>query len=49
LAFCTKEGLLPEAEQMKELIRRCEVELLEMDQIEHYQEDENRDATICIE
>nr|WP_290222505.1 hypothetical protein [Trichocoleus desertorum] len=49
LAFCTKEGLRPEAEQMKELIRRCEVELLEMDQIKHYQEDENRDATICIE
>ncbi|MEP0868821.1 hypothetical protein NDA01_03295 [Trichocoleus desertorum AS-A10] len=49
LASSTEQGLRPEAEQLKDLIRRCEVELLEMDQIEHYQEDENRDATICIE
>lgn len=49
LEFTYKEGLLPEAEQMKQLMRYCDIELLEMDQIEDYQQDEDREITIQIE
>lgn len=49
LKFTHNEGLLPEAEQMKQLMRHCDIELLEMNQIEAYQEDEGRDITIRIE
>lgn len=41
--------VLPEAEQMKQLKRYCDIEMLEMDQIEEYQEDEEREITIQIE
>jgi hypothetical protein len=38
------EGLLPEAERMKQLVRDCDVEMREMEQIEAYRRDENREA-----
>jgi hypothetical protein len=49
LIFTTKEGLLPEAERMKQLIRNCDAELQEMNLIEQYQEDEKHYASVQIE
>ncbi len=49
LNFCEQEGLFPDAERMKQLIRNCEAELREMDLIEEYQEDEKCDAQLRIE
>jgi len=40
----TAEGLLPEAERMKQLARDCDIEMREMEQIEAYRRDENREA-----
>lgn len=42
VSYAKEEGLLPEAERMKQLARDCETELLEMDQIEAYRKDEAR-------
>lgn len=47
--FATQEGLYPEAERMKQLIRDCETELQEMDQIEAYRRDEGHVAIVQIE
>jgi hypothetical protein len=46
--LATAEGLYPEAERMKQLIRDWDTELQEMDQIEAYRRDEARDATIHL-
>lgn len=47
--YATQEGLFPEAERMKQLVRDCETELREIDQIEAYRRDEGYVATIKIE
>jgi hypothetical protein len=47
--YATKEGLLPEAERMKQLMRDCDNELEEMNLIESYQKDENRDLRIHVQ
>ena len=47
--YATQEGLFPEAERMRQVVRDCETELREMDQIEAYRRDEGRVATIQIE
>lgn len=47
--YATQEGLNPEAERMKQLIRDCEDELTEMNLIEAYREDEKREVKIRIE
>lgn len=49
VGYATKEGLLPEAERMKQLMRDCDGELAEMDLIESYQKDEERDIRIQVE
>ena len=49
LEFATQEGLLPDAEKMKQLIRNCDAELQEMNLIEQYQEDEKRNVELRIE
>jgi hypothetical protein len=46
---CLEEGLLPEAEQMKQVIRNCDAELKEMGMIEDYRKDEERVALFQIE
>ncbi|HXJ94086.1 MAG TPA: hypothetical protein VMT20_14655 [Terriglobia bacterium] len=47
--YATLEGLRPEAERMKQLVRDCDNELAEMDLIESYQRDERRELSIRIE
>jgi hypothetical protein len=47
--YATQEGLLPEAERMKQLIRDCDNELAEMDLIESYRRDERREVNIQIQ
>lgn len=47
--FSLKEGLLPEAERMKQLVRDCETELQEMSQIEAYRRDEEQEVRIRTE
>jgi hypothetical protein len=47
--YATQEGLYPEAERMKQLVRDCDNEIAEMDLIESYQKDERREAKIQIE
>ncbi len=47
--YATQEGLFPEAERMKQVVRDCDTELREMDQIEAYRRDESHAATIQIE
>ena len=47
--YATQEGLFPEAERMKQVVRDCETELREMDQIEAYRRDEDHVVTIQIE
>lgn len=47
--MAAEEGLTLEAEKMRQLSRRCEVTLKEMDQIEAYRKDEDRAALIQIE
>ena len=49
LAYCQQEGLVLEVERLKQLVHHCETELLEMDAIEHYREDEHHAPTIVIE
>jgi hypothetical protein len=49
LAYCHQEGLVLEVERLKQLIHHCETELLEMDAIEHYREDEGHAPTIIID
>jgi hypothetical protein len=47
--FALQEGLLPESERMKQLVRDCETELQEMTQIEAFRRDEERVAHIRVE
>lgn len=47
--FAVREGLYPEAERMKRLVRDCEAELQEMGQIEAYRRDEARAAQTRFE
>lgn len=47
--YATQEGLFPKAERMKRVVRDCETELKEMDQIESFRRDEGRAAIIQIE
>jgi hypothetical protein len=49
LEYCQQEGLVLEVERLKQLIHHCEIELLEMDAIEHYREDETHAPTVIIE
>jgi integrase len=46
--YATEEGLYPEAERMKQVVRDCATELREMDQIEAYRKDEQRVPLITI-
>ncbi|MBI4544730.1 MAG: site-specific integrase [Gemmatimonadetes bacterium] len=48
IALAVDDGLYPEAERMKQLIRDCDTELQEMDQIDAYRRDAARDAHIHI-
>lgn len=47
--YATQEGLFPEAERMKQVVRDCDTELREIDQIEAYRRDESHVVTIQIE
>jgi len=47
--YATLEGLRPEAERMKQLIRDCDNELAEMDLIESYRGDERHEVNIQIQ
>jgi hypothetical protein len=47
--YYEQEGLILEAEKMKQLIRACELELKEMDMILAYRKDESRAAFIQIQ
>ncbi len=47
--YATQEGLFPEAERMKRVVRDCETELKEMDQIDAFRRDEGRAAIIQVE
>lgn len=49
LAYCQQEGLVLEGERIKQLLHHCETELLEMDAIEHYREDEQHVPQITLE
>lgn len=49
LVYCQQEGLVLEIERLKQLVHHCETELLEMDAIEHYREDERHVSNITIE
>jgi hypothetical protein len=48
VALAVEEGLHPEAERMKQLVRDCDTELDEMDQIDTYRRDEARAAHIHV-
>jgi hypothetical protein len=47
--YAIEEGLYPEAERMKQLVRDCEIELQEMDLIEAYRRDETNVPFIRLE
>jgi integrase len=47
--YATQEGLFPEAERMRQVVRDCDTELREIDQIEAYRRDEGHAAIIQIE
>ena len=49
VGYATQEGLRPEAERMKQLVRDCDDELAEMDLIESYRKDERRGVSIQIQ
>ncbi|MFL5664689.1 MAG: hypothetical protein ACJ8BW_25580 [Ktedonobacteraceae bacterium] len=49
VTYATEEGLLPEAERMRQLVRDCETELQEIDAIEAYRKDEERAVRISIQ
>ncbi len=46
--YATEEGLYPEAERMKQVVRDCATEIREKDQIEAYRKDEQRVPLITI-
>jgi hypothetical protein len=47
--YAAKEGLHPEAERMKQLLRDCDNELAEMDLIDSYRRDELHEVRVQIE
>ena len=49
ITYATEEGLLPEAERMRQLARDCETEVQEIEAIEAYRKDEERAIIIRIE
>lgn len=49
VTYATDEGLLPEAERMRQLARDCKTELQEIDAIEAYRKDEKRAIHIHIQ
>ena len=49
VTYAAEEGLLPEAERMRQLARDCETELQEIEAIEAYRKDEERAVTIHVE
>lgn len=49
VTYATEEGLLPEAERMRQLARDCETEVQEIETIEAYRKDEKRAIHIRIE
>lgn len=49
VAFCRDEGLMPEVNRLKQLIRDCDAELAEMDMIEQYRRDGNRVAFVRVD
>jgi hypothetical protein len=49
VTYATEEGLLPEAERMRQLARDCETELQEIEAIETYRKDEERAVTVRVE
>jgi hypothetical protein len=49
VTYAAEEGLLPEAERMRQLARDCEIELQEIEAIETYQKDEKRAVPIHSE
>jgi len=49
VGYATTEGLYPESERMKQLVRDCDAELAEMDLIESYCKDECREVGVQIE
>ncbi len=49
VTYATSEGLLPEAERMRQLARDCETELQEIEAIEAYRKDEEQSVCISIE
>jgi hypothetical protein len=49
VSYAAEEGLLPEAERMRQLARDCETELQEIEAIEAYRKDETRTVYIRIE
>jgi hypothetical protein len=48
VALASDDGLYPEAERMKQLVRDCDTELHEMDQIDAYRRDEARETHIHV-
>lgn len=49
VTYAAEEGLLPEAERMRQLARDCETELQEIEAIEAYRKDEKRAVQIHLE
>src|SRR5437879_726834 len=47
--YAAREGLHPEAERMKQLMRDCDNELAEMDLIDSYRRDELHEVLVQIE
>jgi hypothetical protein len=47
--YATQEGLFPAAERMKQVVRDCDTELREIDQIEAYRRDEGHAANNQLE
>jgi hypothetical protein len=47
--FATQEGLYPETARMQQLVRECDNELQEMELIDRYRRDEEREVTIQVD
>jgi hypothetical protein len=48
LAYYEREGLVLEAEKMRQLLRNCALELREMDMMVAYRKDESRVARVTF-
>lgn len=49
LAYCEREGLVLETERLKQFLRKCALELREMETISNYRKDERIVPTIQIQ